>query len=143
MQNTLNGKIIKTLEKMFELFLNLFCLIGLIYQSYILLNEYISGKTVVSIRVGRLKTETLPALTVCFQVFYDVKKMVNGRDDFAGKYSKYKNLVADHKRKGNNAPDPAILGKMRQIYLSIINEMDPMLYTAQELLSNYSFHYDL
>ena len=45
------------------------CLCGLVYQTVILYSEYMSGNTVVNIKVDRILNETIPAITVCFDAF--------------------------------------------------------------------------
>ena len=76
------------LNNIFELTLFIFCSTGLIYQTYILLDEYISGKTVVSLIVGRIQSTTPPALTICQELFSleTISKIYPGQASQFGKF---------------------------------------------------------
>ena len=56
------------------IFLVIFCLSGLVYQTYHLLDEFISGHTVVTMNIGFGIIRKQPALTICIQDFLsDIK----------------------------------------------------------------------
>ena len=52
-----------------------FCLMGFFHQSYDLYSGYMSGKTVVNIKVETILNQTLPAITVCFSSHYILDKI--------------------------------------------------------------------
>ena len=77
------------------------CLCGLVYQTVILYSEYMSGNTVVNIKVDRILNETIPAITVCFDAFASLERVsqlsphlanlsygyINERDHFHNNHS--------------------------------------------------------
>ena len=54
----------------FNFILYLLCFSGFLFQCYDLYFEYMSGKTVVNIRVETILNQTLPAITVCYSTYY-------------------------------------------------------------------------
>src|ERR1700761_1422818 len=56
-----------SVEKVFKTFLMILPLCGLIYQVQIIYDQYMSGKTIISLEVGRsrVQIETPPAITLC------------------------------------------------------------------------------
>ena len=50
---------------------------GLIYQVSLLMNEYLSGKTVVSLNIEFLRIDSLPAFTICTSNFLSFMKVIN------------------------------------------------------------------
>src|SRR5689334_11747417 len=47
---------------------------GLIYQVQIIYRQFMSGKTIVSIEIGRLYNQTLPAITLCLPDLYSMER---------------------------------------------------------------------
>ena len=66
-------KILKENYKHFPIFA--LCMTGFLYQSHLLFDEFISGKTVVNINIGREDNETLPAITICLPHFFSIDKI--------------------------------------------------------------------
>src|ERR1700761_602126 len=52
-------------KKVFKTFLMILPFCGLIYQFQIIYDQYMSGKTIISLEVGRVPAETPPAITLC------------------------------------------------------------------------------
>ena len=50
----------------FKFIAMIICLCGLIYQVQIIYNQYMAGKTVINLEIGRLPDEFPPAITICF-----------------------------------------------------------------------------
>ena len=50
--------------------LNIICLASLIYQTNMLLTDFMSGATVISIRVGPQNFDSLPGITICAEDAY-------------------------------------------------------------------------
>ena len=70
------------------------CVLGFIYQVYLIFNQYMLSKTVVNLEVKRLKNQPLPAITVCIPVslisISNLPKLDNFNQEF---YQDYINLV--------------------------------------------------
>ena len=66
--------------KMMDFALNFICIFGFCYQVYLILNQYMLGKTVVNIEVKRLTAQTLPAITVCIPALLDISKLKQFKD---------------------------------------------------------------
>src|SRR6201996_6105088 len=54
-----------SVKKVFNTFLMILPLCGLIYQVQIIYDQYMSGKTIISLEVGRVQIESPPAITFC------------------------------------------------------------------------------
>ena len=61
--------------KIVNLILILICLCGFVYQVYLILTQYMLGKTVVNIDVKRLRAQPLPAITVCVETSLSITKL--------------------------------------------------------------------
>ena len=62
--------------KILNLILILVCLLGFFYQVYLISSQYALGKTVVNIELKRLKSQPLPAITVClWNHFISISKL--------------------------------------------------------------------
>ena len=64
-------------DKIINFILILICLTGFCYQVYLILHQYMLGKTVVNIEVKRLKAQPLPAITVCIPALIRVSESIN------------------------------------------------------------------
>ena len=64
------------------------CLAGFLYQSFELLNDYLMGKTVISLDVVLLEEEPLPAVTVCTPNWLSMNKLSNS-SEYYELYKKY------------------------------------------------------
>lgn len=58
-----------------RLVVSVLCLTGLSYHTIYLLEQYMSGRTIVSIKVGRLRSEPIPAVTLCYPAYASWLKM--------------------------------------------------------------------
>ena len=79
-------------NKLFRIILFIFCLKCLLYQSKYLLDDYLSGKTIVSLELKPKQIDTIPAVTVCLPHFYSLEKISRANDELAQIYSEYLNL---------------------------------------------------
>jgi hypothetical protein len=85
-----------------KLSFQLVCICGLIYQTSLLLRQYMSGNTVVNLNVNRIYKDITPAITLCFPMGISMKKLsqINNRsmalyqeyiDHFGKAYKKVEN----------------------------------------------------
>ena len=68
------------------------CATILIYQTNLLLTVYFSGQTVVSLNVGRLQSETLPAFTLCLSDSISLKRLAKLKPEYQGLYDEYEDI---------------------------------------------------
>ena len=78
-------KMVHVIKIRLKVFLYIFCLSCLLYQSFEILGEYLSGKTVISLEIKRLEEEPIPALTICTRNRLSMKKI-----------SRYNNTKPEH-----------------------------------------------
>ena len=81
----------------FNLLLILSC--GLIYQVQIIYLQFMSGKTIVSIEIGRRHNHTLPVITICFPELYLMERMAQYDPAFIKINETYAILLAKNKSK--------------------------------------------
>ena len=74
-------------------FSTILCTTGLLYQSYQLLSEYMSGKSVVNIKLMREIYSNLPAITLCYPKLISMEMAANYSDIYRDYYYKYKNII--------------------------------------------------
>ena len=68
-------KILKSIAKrFFKLITMIISLCGLIYQVQIIYVQYMSGKTVINLEIGRLSSTSPPAITICFQALFSMER---------------------------------------------------------------------
>ena len=128
----------------FKYLIQIICSIGLLYQVHLLFAEYLSGKTVVAVNVGRLENETLPAITLCLphSLFLSIEKVSDINPELMKLYSEYvKQLENFNAERDNQAIlDQNISEIIERIYKDVLDEMNPYLSSipVYELLTNYS-----
>ena len=121
----------------------LVCLSGLLYQSYDLVNQYISGETVVSLKLERLETKPLPAFTICLPKFLSLKK-ASEFDSVNNKlYMNYTRLLEEYWNNdttlNNTIPkDKDLNSKLAGLYLQIRNRIIKANLSAIDVLANFS-----
>src|SRR5689334_20319452 len=62
----------KFVKSFLKLIFTMLSLTGLFYQTSLLIGDYLSGKTVVSVTVGMTQFDSLPAVTICTDKFFSV-----------------------------------------------------------------------
>ena len=70
------------------------CLSCLIYQTIELLNEYLLGKTIVSLQVKILEEESLPAITICIESWLSMDQ-ISKLTNYSTKYKNYLRIYED------------------------------------------------
>ena len=118
---------------------HLICLIGFLYQTSLLMTDYLSGTTVVSIKLGRLQIDSLPAITICFNHFYSSDKVFKNRAELNGFYLDFIKSVNTYQADiSNGTYNNENYFKM----INFINNFDRYLFNISEpmyeLLLNYS-----
>ena len=68
---------------------------GLIYQVKIIYDQYMSGKTIISLEIGGHPGETLPAITLCYVELYSMERAgkFNYQEGFNGKNLIYQDIL--------------------------------------------------
>ena len=81
-----------TIRLLFKICSIIFCTTGLIFQSSQLLNQYLSGRTYASIKIGQIFNDTLPAITVCSHNFFSPSKLAGFNGKLDSLYNKQNNV---------------------------------------------------
>ena len=75
--------------------MTIFCLGGLLLQTSLLLEDYMSGRTIVSIRFKRLHIEPIPAFTVCYPCFMSMERAVEHYPEYEELFKEPQELIAN------------------------------------------------
>ena len=79
--------------KILNLILILNTILGFCIQVYFILSQYMLGKTVVNIEVKRLKSQQLPAITVCIPTLFSISKLSKLNEINKKLYQDYMKLI--------------------------------------------------
>ena len=125
-------------KKLLNFIFTLSCVFGLIYQTMILLTDYFSGNTVVTLDVKRLVFETLPAFTICSSNFWSIKKLTELRPDLAWIYHEYLDYQDKIKNKkySNQTELDQMKKKVNWLYKHINEKVNYEGLTGYQILSN-------
>ena len=132
---------IKTVIKFLRFLLTIICIIGLFYQTIQLLNQFLSGKTVVNIEIGRRVDAPLPAITICYPLPYSVlriSKLSPNLKLLSESYEKLNHDLVYTNWSTGNSNAIKLMSDMNSIYLgNMRNEL-------RDLISknNGSFYFD-
>ena len=117
----------------YKISVTLLCLLGFAYQSFILLSEYLSGKTVTNIHFRQLYNEGLPGVTICPGAL-SLSTLANFSDEFKVLNLHYINL---------NRSSPDFDNESKLIYQSSIRKMDKIITDGKidigSIFYNYTF----
>ena len=72
-----------------------FSVIGLFFHSSELFNQYLIGKTVVNLEVGRRYEDTLPGITICYPTALSMKRTAKLNDKTKKFYDEYDKLIKE------------------------------------------------
>ena len=81
--------------KIINLILIIICIVGFVYQVYLILHQYMLGKTVVNIDVKRLKAQPLPAITVCIPALLSISKLSKWNEQNKGFHQNHMKIVEE------------------------------------------------
>ena len=69
-------------KKIFKVLLIVASLCGFIYQVSNIYDQFMSGRTIVSIEIGRIADKSMPAITVCFDGLYSMERAAINYPEF-------------------------------------------------------------
>ena len=104
----------------------LICIVGFVYQVYLIFNQYMLGKTVVNIDLKIMKEKPLPAITICTSSFFSITKLSKSsrwNETFNQSLDNYNNLFKQI-RKANDTNWKTLEGNMNQIYNYITEKIN-------------------
>ena len=61
-------------KNLIRLIISIICLCGLLYQAGIIYTQFMLGKTIISLEIGRLPDERPPALTICYPAMFSIER---------------------------------------------------------------------
>ena len=93
---------------------------GFIYQVYLISSQYMLGKTVVNIDVKRLKSQPLPAITVCIPRLLSIQKLSKLSEYNQVIYQDYMKLINEDI--DNKSITNEIQQNLRRIYNNITKD---------------------
>src|ERR1700754_1790769 len=121
-----------SVKKVFKTFLMILPLCGLIYQVQIIYDQYMSGKTIISLEVGRVPAETPPAITLCMPLI-SMERAGLFKPGFREINEKYQELL---KNQSNANQIQALYNQFSQNYTGQILKKDGL--DLNELFDNMS-----
>ena len=71
-------------------------LLGLLYQIQIIYNQFMSGKTIINLKIGRFLSEAPPAVTICIPGLFSMERAAKFNPIFASKNKIYIELLKNH-----------------------------------------------
>ena len=81
------------------------CLTGLFYQTTMLFLEYLSGQTVVTIKIGNPPMEKLPAITLCSINYFIHKKLAQIDPEMQELYENYTRILDEFGKSNIRKPE--------------------------------------
>ena len=112
--------------KLFDYFSLTFCISGFIYHLFFLFQEYLSGKTVVNLKIGNDYEEELPAITVC-PGSMSLDKLANINDHLATIYNNYTDQLNSIKSSLKSNQSSEQLYKSKNTYYSALDYLFDMM----------------
>ena len=121
------------------------CFCGFLYQTFELFSDYMSGKTVVSLEVGRKSTEALPAITLCTKNVLGFLNIAKNYPEMRHDVNSYRSLINQFNRE-RFGPKKSIskqwendyLQEFASIYKRIESNFDLPSFTQYEIMKNLS-----
>ena len=124
--------------------LGIVCLTGFLYQTFLLLEDYMSGKTVVTLNIERLRNESLPAFTLCIENFASFEKITQNSQEFRELYFNYTEILNKLNARTHNQSglDDEEKIELERIYKQAISKLDYSKFSTYYNLVNYSIPVD-
>ena len=141
---SINNNLQKYYRFVSNLGLGIVCLTGFLYQTFLLLEDFISGKTVVTLKIERLRNESLPAITLCFENFASFEKLAKNDHQLNELYINYTKILEEFNARADNKTDPDQETKieLERIYYRATPELDYSKIPPYHILTNYSIPVD-
>ena len=138
-------KISKHISKTcFDRFLISICIVGLIYQSVLLLLDYLNGTTVVNIIFGEDQSSSLPAITICLPYFYSIEKAANYDLKMKQLHNEYFQIISNFNLGNENVTDIDVESSIRlvKIYLKSTRIFDIRSISSDKIFDDYYIELD-
>ena len=110
------------------------CFSGLLYQINDLIHEYMSGRTVVSIKIGRAQSDALPGISVCVPFPFSLKAIAEHKPELRTMYKEYLGYI------NITSPDNQTKRRMDEITKEIWNKVSSS--SSYNMLVNYGIPSD-
>ena len=121
--------------KFVNLFLIFICIVGFVYQVFQISQQYMIGKTIVNIEVKRLKSQSLPGITVCIPALFSMPRLseLNNNNELYENYTRLLNESIAKRTNANEAKE-----KLKYLYKKISNGKFDKIFNFAHLLNNMS-----
>ena len=128
--------------KLFDYFSLTFCISGFIYHLFFLFQEYLSGKTVVNLKIGNDYEEELPAITVC-PGSMSLDKLANINDHLATIYNNYSDQLNSIKSSLKSNQSSEQLYQAKNTYFSALDYLFDMMNNGTMDIADLFYNYSL
>ena len=80
-------------SKLFQILYTIMCCSGLLYQTYLLMAQYLRAKTVTNVEVVVKGYGHLPALTICYPYLFSMERIAHYYPEYQSDFNQYKLLL--------------------------------------------------
>ena len=116
-----------------------FCVIGFLYQTTDLILSYNSNNTVVNLEIGRIRGETLPAITICNSE-PALNKLATINQYFKNHYNDYLKLLEQNN--GSEVIKHKLISLYSEIQYSVLFLINNHTLDSYDLLKNYTSSFE-
>ena len=99
-----------------KLLITLFCLSCLMYQTYILIEQYLKFKSIINIRFTPNNFDILPAITICYNEVISFEKMAQRYIGYQDIYRNYTNFIKYYSDKKSSMGDETLISQGNNFY---------------------------
>ena len=115
------------------------CLPGLLYQTSLVLIDYLRGQTVVAIKVGKAKMETLPTISFCFENVLLYQKLAKYDSELQIVYNNYTSSLDYYSQLKNiNNLDDKSKTDLKYLWSQITKRINPRKLFVKDISTNFS-----
>ena len=115
----------------FKLLITVICLLCLLYQTYLLIWQYLDYNTVINIKFTTNVINSLPAITICYNRLYSFEKLVKRYPEHEDDFESYINFTNNFNEKYNINEN---------ISKTIQNKIDSFQKLYQDIIINHNLN---
>ena len=90
-------KMKKNVKRFFQSFFMVASLFGFIYQVSIIYDQYMSGRTIINLEIGKKTDKSMPAITICFHGLFSMERVAKYDPEFREKNKTYWDIIVSKK----------------------------------------------
>ena len=112
--------------------------IGLVLHSAQLIGQYMSGKTVVNIEIGRIYEDTIPGITICYPIALSMKRTAQLNDKTKKYYDEYDKLIKELDKNFSKENLANLIEELHAFQNKTNNELEKWQGSMLEYFDNYT-----